>query len=147
MVWSVFQRINWTLLLLRHCQWLDLLANLKVMFLCSMISLRRKMRFTSKTRGFTSYSCQYEKFSWFDQRWIGLKGSATEFLLQSSNLTPLDLYLWEALKNMVYATKPQTLEELRNKIEHTISDTPLAIIQIVCCSVRHCCWECTVAEG
>ena len=28
-----------------------------------------------------------------------------------------------------YATKPQTLEELRNQIEHAINDIPLAIIQ------------------
>ena len=50
-------------------------------------------------------------------------------------------------KNMMYTTKPQTMEELRDQIEHTINDIPLATIQMVCCSVRHCCWECTVAEG
>ena len=43
--------------------------------------------------------------------------------------------------------KSQTLEELRDQIEHAISDIPLATIQTVCHSVRRCCWECTVAEG
>ena len=48
---------------------------------------------------------------------------------------------------MVYATKPQTLEELRDQIIHVINEIPLAAIQTVCRSVRRHCWECTVAEG
>ena len=48
---------------------------------------------------------------------------------------------------MVYATNPQTLEELRDQIVHAINDIPLATIQTVCRSVRCHCWECTVAEG
>ena len=48
---------------------------------------------------------------------------------------------------MVYDTKLQTLEELRDQIEHAISDIPLATIQMVCRSVRRRCWECIVAEG
>ena len=42
---------------------------------------------------------------------------------------------------------PQTLEELRDHIEHAINDIPLATIQMVCCSVRLHRWECTAAEG
>ena len=49
------------------------------------------------------------------------------------------------LENIMYATKPLTLEELRDKIELAINDIPLAIIQMVCCFVQ--CWDCTVAEG
>ena len=47
----------------------------------------------------------------------------------------------------MYATKPQTLEELRDQIEHVNNDIPLTTIQMVCRSVRRRCWECTVAEG
>ena len=47
----------------------------------------------------------------------------------------------------MYATKPQTLEELRDQIEHVINDIPLATMQTVCRSVRRRCWECTVAES
>ena len=47
---------------------------------------------------------------------------------------------------MVYATKPKTLEELRDQIEHAINDTSLAIIQTVFRSVRCCFQECMVAE-
>ena len=66
---------------------------------------------------------------------------------QSPNLTPPDFYLWGTLKNMVYPTTPQSMEELRDQIEHAINDIPLATIQTVCRSVRRHCWECTVAEG
>ena len=50
-------------------------------------------------------------------------------------------------EHCVYATKLQTLEELRDQIEHAINDNLLATIQAVCRSVRNHCWECTVAEG
>ena len=48
---------------------------------------------------------------------------------------------------MVFVTKPQRLEELRDQIEHAINDIPLVTIQLVCHSVQHRHWECTVAEG
>ena len=70
-----------------------------------------------------------------------------EFSSRPPDLTALDFYIWGTLKNAVYARKPQTLEELRDQIGHTISDIPLATIQTVCRSVRCRCWECTVAEG
>ena len=38
----------------------------------------------------------------FNQKWIGWRGSAIKFLLQSPDLTPLDFYLWGTLKNMVF---------------------------------------------
>ena len=82
----------------------------------------------------------------FNQRWIGQKGSATEFLPRSSDLTPLDLYTFGELEKIRYATKPQTLEELKDQIEHVINDFPLVTIQI-CHPVRRRRWECTVAEG
>ena len=56
-----------------------------------------------------------------------------------SPISPIDVYLWGTLKNTVYATKPQTLEELRDRIEHAINDIPLATIQTVCRSVRRRC--------
>ncbi|KAJ4441911.1 hypothetical protein ANN_11771 [Periplaneta americana] len=80
------------------------------------------------------------------QRWIGRRGSAAEFPPRSLNLTPPDFYLWGALKDTVYATKPQTLEELRVQIEHACNDIPLATIQLICHSVLRRCWECTVAK-
>ena len=68
-----------------------------------------------------------------------------EFPPRSPDLTPL--YFWGTLKNMVYATKPQTLEELRDQIELAINDIPLAIMQTVFRPVRCRCWEFTMTEG
>ena len=76
-----------------------------------------------------------------------MKRTAMEFPPLFLNLIPLDFYLWGTLKNIVNATKPQTLEELIDQIEHTINDIPLTTIQTVCCSERHHRWECSVAEG
>ena len=70
-----------------------------------------------------------------------------EFPLQFPDLTPLDFYLWGTLKNMVYATNPQTLAELRDQIEHAFNNIPSATILTVCRSVQRSCWECTVTEG
>ena len=44
-----------------------------------------------------------------------------------------------SLKNTVYATKPQALEEMTDQIEHAISDIPLTTIQTVSRSVRRRC--------
>ncbi|KAJ4431225.1 hypothetical protein ANN_19822 [Periplaneta americana] len=63
-------------------------------------------------------------------RWIGRRGSAAEFPPRSPDLTPPDFYLWGALKDKVYATKPQTLEELRVQIEHVFNDIPLEKLQL-----------------
>jgi hypothetical protein len=36
---------------------------------------------------------------------------------RSPNLTPLEFFLWGALKNTAYTSKPHTLQELRREIE------------------------------
>ena len=93
------------------------------------------------------WSLTVKIFITFNEKWLGRRESATDFPPRSHDLTPLDFYLWGTLKNTVYTTKPQTLEELRDKIQHEINNIPLATIQTVCRSVRRRCWECTVAEG
>ena len=70
-----------------------------------------------------------------------------DFSSRSPDLTPLDFYVWGTLKNTVDTTKPQTLVELKDRIEHAINDIPLSTIQTVCRSVLRRCWECTVAKG
>ncbi|XP_058808948.1 uncharacterized protein LOC131674347 [Phymastichus coffea] len=49
----------------------------------------------------------------FPRRWIGRRGEI-EWPARSPDLTPLDYFLWDYLKNKVYATKPNNIEELRN---------------------------------
>ncbi|KAJ4439480.1 hypothetical protein ANN_07604 [Periplaneta americana] len=61
---------------------------------------------------------------------IGRRGRAAEFPPRSPDLTPPDFCMWGALKDTVYAKKPQTLEGLRVQIEHACNDIPLATIQL-----------------
>ena len=66
---------------------------------------------------------------------------------RSPDLTPLYLYLWGTLKNTAYATKPKTLEELGDQIEHAINEFPLATIRTARRSIRLRGGECILAEG
>lgn len=51
----------------------------------------------------------------FEDSWIG-RGGSIEWPPRSPDLTPLDFFLWGHLKTMVFATPPQTLEELERRI-------------------------------
>ncbi|GFW47822.1 putative LOC100569746 [Trichonephila clavipes] len=41
---------------------------------------------------------------------------------RSCDLTPLDYFLWDYVKSLVYADKPQTLDHLEDNIRRVISD-------------------------
>lgn len=51
----------------------------------------------------------------FPGRWIGRRGPV-EWPARSPDLTPLDFFLWGHLKTKVYATQPESLEDLRARI-------------------------------
>lgn len=51
----------------------------------------------------------------FPGRWIGNRG-VVEWPARSPDLTPLDFFLWGALKNKIYKHEVNTLEELRARI-------------------------------
>lgn len=51
----------------------------------------------------------------FGNRWIGLRGPR-EWPPRSPDLTPLDFFLWGHLKEQIYATRPASVEELKDKI-------------------------------
>lgn len=51
----------------------------------------------------------------FPNRWIGRRGSI-EWPPRSPDLTPLDFFLWGHLKNVVYKTRPDNIEELKTRI-------------------------------
>lgn len=53
----------------------------------------------------------------FPQRWIG-NGGFIAWPARSPDLSPLDFYLWGALKNVIYKTEINTLEELKNRIKN-----------------------------
>lgn len=54
----------------------------------------------------------------FPNRWIGRRGSMMEWPPRSPDLSPLDFFLWGYLKTKIYATQPESLEDLRQRIEY-----------------------------
>ncbi|GFW35011.1 uncharacterized protein TNCV_979491 [Trichonephila clavipes] len=42
--------------------------------------------------------------------------------LRSCDLTPLDYFMWDYVKSLVYADKPQTLDHLEDNIRRVIAD-------------------------
>lgn len=51
----------------------------------------------------------------FGNRWIGLHGPR-EWPPRSPDLTPLDFFLWGHIKQQVYATRPVSVEDLKDRI-------------------------------
>ena len=47
------------------------------------------------------------------------------------DLTPLDYYLWRAVKDKCYADKPETIDALMNNIRETIGEIQLHTIDNV----------------
>jgi len=67
----------------------------------------------------------------FGRRWIGLHGPH-EWPPRSPDLTPLDFYLWGHLKQQVYATRPASIEDLKDRIVRACR----AITPQILCRVR-----------
>ncbi|XP_023312530.1 uncharacterized protein LOC111692677 [Anoplophora glabripennis] len=55
----------------------------------------------------------------FANRWIGPRGTI-EWPPRSPDLTPLDYFLWGYLKSKVYFNRPNTIEELKDRIRNEI---------------------------
>ncbi|XP_008116993.1 uncharacterized protein LOC100557975 [Anolis carolinensis] len=82
----------------------------------------------------------------FPDRWIGRRGSV-EFPPRSPDLTPLDFFLWGYLKSRVYATKPNTLEELKIAIVEKCCEIRSETLREICNSVLRQCEQCIAAQG
>ena len=50
---------------------------------------------------------------------------------RSCDLTPLDYYLWRAVKDKCYADKPETIDALKENIREVIGDIQLNAIKNV----------------
>ena len=58
--------------------------------------------------------------------------SAAELMSpRSCDLTPLDYYLWSAVKDKYYAAKPETIEALKDNIRAAIGEIQLYTIDNV----------------
>lgn len=66
----------------------------------------------------------------FPNHWIGRRGYI-EWPARSSDLSPLDYFLWGHVKDRVYKTKPQNLDDIRNRIQQEIQQIPQDTLQRV----------------
>ena len=51
------------------------------------------------------------------------------------DLTPPDFFLWGVVKDLVYANKPRTVEDLKREIRTAVGGVPLELCAKVCRSV------------
>lgn len=63
----------------------------------------------------------------FPNRWIGRRGEI-EWPARSPDLSPLDYFVWGHIKDTVYKSKPQNIDDLRNKIVQVIHSVPQEFI-------------------
>lgn len=66
---------------------------------------------------------------------------------RSPDLTPLDFFLWGDLKNKIYGTNPESLEDLKARIQSAIIDIDTRTINKVLRSVRKRCLLCIQQNG
>ena len=70
-----------------------------------------------------------------------------EYPPRSPDLTALEFYSWGVLKNIVYAMKPETLQELKGEIQNACRNIPVETTQNVCNSVVRRYPKCIDARG
>ena len=58
----------------------------------------------------------------FPLHWIGRRGSI-DWPPRSTDLTPMNIFLWGVVKNKVYDGKPQTVDEMKEFITDAFMDT------------------------
>lgn len=66
----------------------------------------------------------------FPNRWIGRRG-AIEWPARSPDLTPLDFFLWGHLKSQIYVSKPENVEELKERIRQEIRQISPEVLENV----------------
>lgn len=71
----------------------------------------------------------------FPDRWIGRRGWI-DWPARSPDLTPADFFLWGVVKDRVYATKPQSLQALKDAVTTQMRSLPQRFCQSACQSVR-----------
>ena len=82
----------------------------------------------------------------FEGKWIGRRGPI-EWPARSPDLTPPDFFLWGVIKNLVYAQKPATLEDLRGAIVQSFNTIDVELFQKVCRSVAERFQKCAQHNG
>lgn len=71
----------------------------------------------------------------FEDRWMGRAGPIP-WPARSPDLSPLDFWLWEYLKNKVYAKPPETLADLKTAIRQAVQAIPSTMINNAILNVK-----------
>ncbi|GBL85682.1 hypothetical protein AVEN_193139-1 [Araneus ventricosus] len=82
----------------------------------------------------------------FGEQIIGY-GSFQEWPPRSSDLTPMNFFLWGYLKQQVYATPPPTLQDLQRRITDACANVTPAMLHRVQREVQARVQMCIVADG
>ena len=82
----------------------------------------------------------------FPRRWIG-RGGSIPWPPRSPDLTPPDFFLWGVLKDIVYATRPPDVEDLKQRITQAMAAIPVHLCEKVCRSVPDRLRRCVEADG
>ena len=90
--------------------------------------------------------------NWLDEhfpgKWIGRRGPI-DWPARSPDLTPLDFYVWGHLKQLVYASKPRTINDLKRKIHQGVQqiNNTEGLLSKVMLSFRHRLHVCVQNHG
>ena len=66
----------------------------------------------------------------FPLQWIGRKGPIS-WPPRSPDLTPLDFFFWSYVKKKVYHPKPETMDELKSRIQLVCREIPTSTLSAV----------------
>ena len=79
-------------------------------------------------------------------KWVGKRGPIP-WPPRSPDLTPPDFFLWGFVKDRVYSTNPQSVEELIVSVTKTVKEIPTDMCARVCRSVKDRLAELQQAQG
>ncbi|KYQ47267.1 hypothetical protein ALC60_13715 [Trachymyrmex zeteki] len=68
-------------------------------------------------------------------------------MARSTDLNPLDYFLWEYLKGKIYNTKPRNLNDLRQRIINEFRTIPREFYRNAVLSFYNCLAYCQTTEG
>lgn len=82
----------------------------------------------------------------FSQQWIG-RGGPMFWPPRSPDLTPLDFFLWGHIKNEVYSTEPQDVNDLKNRIVSACANIEPHVLKREVQSMKKRFMACVAVEG
>lgn len=82
----------------------------------------------------------------FANKWIGRRG-AYEWPPRSPDLTPMDFFLWGHIKTILYRTPPQSLEDLKVRIQAACKEISAKTLERVRADFEHRLYYCLQEGG